>query len=208
MGDLTSSNVEVLFCAQTDFQRYDFNCQPIFFAGDELMSKANFLALSGIAAMLAGLLRAVATFVPETVPVMALQTLYMCTDIFILLAVIGLYDLERDRIGGLGLAGFLSSLVGLLVIRSANAFTEINLYALGAVLLLLGLIALSNALRRVGALPSWIIVLWTLSFAAGVAASVVPRSAVPTMLAGLLFSVGIFAAGRELRLVAARRRSE
>ena len=164
------------------------------------MSKAHLTILGGIAAMLAGVLRGIAACLPGTVAQQILQPLYLCTDFFILLAIIVLYGHEHDRVGKTGFVGFLLAVAGILVIRSARAFAGVDLYPAGALIFSLGLIVLGLRLQRVGALPYWIVSLWILAFLIGIAASVIPNFTLLPATAGLLFAIGFYAAGRQLRL--------
>lgn len=53
------------------------------------MSSTNLIRLGGLAAILAGILRGVNSFVPSDAPSVAI--LYLLTDIFILFGIIGIY---------------------------------------------------------------------------------------------------------------------
>src|SRR5512133_3203616 len=106
------------------------------------MSKASLVRLGGIAAVLAGILRGIASFLPATTPEVALQLLYLLTDIFILLGILALYGVQYKETGKSGFLGFLLAIVGILVIRSSKAITGFNLYPAGSLIFSLGLIIL------------------------------------------------------------------
>jgi hypothetical protein len=163
------------------------------------MKKSSLIALGGSAAMVAALLRAIGAFLPATMSQPFLQMLYLLTDVFILLGVTGLFSSQYDAVGKLGFGGFLAALIGILVIRSDHAFADMNLYPAGALLLMLGLIALGSSLRRVGALSSWIVAAWVLSVILGIAAAAFGTVSALPIAAGVLFAAGFFGAGYELR---------
>ena len=162
------------------------------------MSKASLVSLGGIAAVLAGILRGIASFIPATAPDVALQLLYILTDIFILLGIFALYGVQYKETGKLGFLGFLIAVVGILVIRSSKAITGVNLYPAGALIFSLGLIILGISLWLAKVLPSWVVGLWVLSILAGVIVYFVPWLNLLFVIAGLMFAVGFAAAGIKL----------
>ena len=162
------------------------------------MTKASLIRLGGLAALLAGILRGIASFIPDTTPDPALQLLYFSTDVFILLGIIALYGIQYKETGKIGLVGFLIAVVGILVIRSSQAITGVNLYPAGALIFSLGLIILGVRLWLAKVLPSWVVGLWVLSISAGVIAYFVPWHNLLLVMAGLMFAVGFAAAGIKL----------
>ncbi len=166
------------------------------------MSKANLVSLGGIAAVLAGILRGIASFIPTTTPDVALQLLYILTDIFILLGIFALYGVQYKEIGKLGFLGFLIAVIGILVIRSSRAITGVNLYSAGSLIFSLGLIILGTRLWLAQVLPIWVVGLWSLSVLVGIIGYFVPSLDLLFVVAGLLFAIGIAAAGIKLQSVA------
>ncbi len=166
------------------------------------MSKASLVSLGGIAAVLAGILRGIASFIPATTPDAALQFLYILTDIFILLGIFALYGVQYQETGKLGFLGFLFAVVGILVIRSSNAITGVNLYPAGSLIFSLGLILLGIRLWLANVLPSWVVGLWSLSVLVGIIGYFVPSLDLLFVVAGLTFAIGFAAAGIKLKSVA------
>lgn len=162
------------------------------------MSKASLIRLGGIAAIVAGILRGVASFIPDTPPDLALQLLYFSTDLLILVGIIALYGIRHNETGKFGLWGFLIAIIGILVIRSSKAITGVDLYPAGALIFSLGLSILGISLWLANILPSWVVGLWVLSILAGVIVYFVPSLNLPFALAGLMFAVGFAAAGTRL----------
>ena len=166
------------------------------------MSKASLVSLGGIAAVLAGILRGIASFIPATTPDVALQVFYILTDVFILLGVFALYGVQYKDTGKSGFLGFLIAVVGILVIRSSRAITGVNLYPAGSLIFSLGLIILGIRLWLTNVLPSWIVGLWSLSVLVGIIEYFVPSLGLLFVVAGLMFAIGFGAAGIKLQSVA------
>ena len=166
------------------------------------MSKASLVSLGGIAAVLAGILRGIGSFIPDTSPEVALQLLYILTDIFILLGIFALYGVQYKEIGKLGFLGFLIAVVGILVIRSSKAITGVNLYPAGSLIFSLGLIILGIRLWLANVLPSWIVGFWSLSVLVGIIGYFVPSLDLLFVVAGLMFATGFAAAGIKLQSLA------
>jgi hypothetical protein len=169
------------------------------------MSKASLVSLGGTAAVLAGILRGIASFIPATTPHVALQLLYILTDVFILLGIFALYGVQYKETGKLGFLGLLFAVVGILVIRSNKAITGVNLYPAGSLIFSLGLIILGIRLWRANVLPSWVVGLWSLSVLVGIIGYFVPSLDLLFVVAGLMFAIGFAAAGIKLRSVLAER---
>ena len=60
--------------------------------GTASLTTANLLRASGLAAIVAGVLRAIASFVPDSVPYAERQILYGLTDTFIIFGIVGAYS--------------------------------------------------------------------------------------------------------------------
>ena len=166
------------------------------------MSKASLVSLGGIAAVLAGILRGIASFLPATTSDVALQPLYILTDIFILLGIFALYGIRYKETGKLGFLGFLFAVVGILVIRSSKAITGVNLYPAGSLIFSLGLIILGIRLWLANVLPGWVVGLWALSVLVGIIGYFVPSLDLLFVVAGLMFAIGFAAAGIKLQSLA------
>ena len=166
------------------------------------MSKASLVSLGGIAAVLAGILRGIASFIPASTPGVALQLLYILTDIFILLGIFALYGVRYKETGKLGFLGFLIAIVGILVIRSSKAIAGVDLYPAGSLIFSLGLIILGIRLWLANVLPSWVVGLWSLSVFVGIIVYFVPSFDLLFVVAGLMFAIGFAAAGIKLQSVA------
>ena len=166
------------------------------------MSRTSLISLGGLAAVLAGILRGIASFIPATTPDAALQLLYILTDIFILLGIFALYGVQYKETGKLGFLGFLIAVVGILVIRSSKAITGVNLYPAGSLIFSLGLIILGIRLWLANILPIWVVGLLSLSVLVGIIVYFVPSLDLLFVVAGLIFAIGFAAAGIKLQSLA------
>ncbi len=122
---------------------------------------ATLVRIGGMAAIVAGLLRIWAVFLPG-----AQDVLWFATDAFFLFGLIAWYLTRAERLGTLGLLGFALAATGILVIRSAAMFGPQG-YAIGSAAFVVGLIVMNapTLLRRDG---PWIApLLWLVSLPLG-----------------------------------------
>ena len=154
--------------------------------------------LGGAAAMIAALLRAVGSVVPASAETTALAGLYFVTDVFILLALMGWYVAQHERLGFSGLLGFVASVVGVAVIRSNGDFPGVDTYSIGAPVLLIGLIVLATSAWRAGLMPAWVPGALLVAAVLGPVGYLAPGVSVLFAASGLAFSVGFGGAGVHL----------
>lgn len=152
------------------------------------------IRLCALAAILAGLLRATASFIPEATP--GVFILYFLIDLFLLSGVIGLY--LSSVIGGkvLGRVGFVVMCVALLLLiaRDVGVVTP-NAYAGAAALFSLGLDLFAIQVLRTGKIPVWIPIGWILSTIIGPVGFFVPNLHFLFAISGLLFGIAFIGAG-------------
>jgi hypothetical protein len=155
------------------------------------MQSATLFRLSGAAAVAGGMLRIANTFTLHMFDPHSLALIYLATDVFLLLGLIGWYASRADSLGASGAVGFVIAVVGILVIRSTDLFPASG-YRIGATALLAGLVVASIPilLRRGG--PVLAPVLWLLSFVCGLASMVIAPLAT---LSAVLFGAGFICAG-------------
>ena len=115
------------------------------------MSRAALIRAGGMAAMVGGVLRAAASFAPSVGSDSERQLLYLVVDMFLLLGLLGFYELCHQDVGRTGASGFLLALFGLVVVRSSRVIPGLDLYPVGALAFVGGLIALCGAAGRVKA---------------------------------------------------------
>ena len=147
-----------------------------------------------IAAILAGLLRATASFIPETTP--KVYALYFFIDLFLLTGVIGLYLFSMTGGKMLGRLGFvlMCSALLILIARDIGVVTP-NAYALAAALFSLGLDLFAILVLRTRKIPVWIPIGWILSTIVGPVGFFVPELHFLFAVSGLLFGIAFMGAG-------------
>lgn len=167
------------------------------------MSKSILIRFGGLAAILAGVLRGIASFVPATAPDIALQILYFFTDVFIVLGIMAMYGVNYKETGKSGLFGFVIAIIGIEIVRSSNAISGVNLYPAGALLFSAGLSLFGISLWKANGIPGWIAVCWILSIFAGAVVYLFPGLSLLFPIAGMLFAAGLIGAGFRLWSTAA-----
>src|SRR5438874_12912426 len=79
--------------------------------GISIMIRIHLIRWGGLAAILAGLLRGIASFTPTAASV-GLQIFYLTIDVLLLLGAIDVYAFQRQETGRWGFMGFLLALIG------------------------------------------------------------------------------------------------
>jgi hypothetical protein len=151
--------------------------------------------LGGAAAVIAAFLRAIGSFVPAAPETTLLAGLYLVTDVFILLGLIGWYTAQHQRLRLRGLLGFVLGVVGVAAIRSNGAFPGVDTYSIGAPLLVIGLIVLAATAWRAGLMGAWVPGALLVAAVLGPVGYLVPGVSVLFAASGLAFSVGFGGAG-------------
>jgi hypothetical protein len=153
--------------------------------------------LSGVSAILAGLLRIISSFFTLNPP--ATEAVYLATDLLILAGLGGIYLSRAPQLGWLGLFGFVIAFTGAAIIVGPDGLLfGVDEYQLGAGLLTFGLALLAAASLVNGSYPVWVPLLWLGTFVAGLAASFLPNASTAFVIAGVLFGASFVAAGYEL----------
>ena len=152
------------------------------------------IRVCAVAAILAGLLRAVASFIPETTP--GVFVLYLLIDLFLLGGIIGLYLFCVAAGKILARLGFVLMCIALLLLiaRDVGAVTP-NAYAGAAALFSLGLVLFAIHALRTRNIPVWIPVTWILSTIVGPVGFFAPKLHFLFAISGLLFGLAFTCAG-------------
>jgi len=159
------------------------------------------IRLGAIAALLGGTLRFGSSFIPWVEGSVPLETLYFVTDVALLFGLFAIYLARADRMGLLGLVGFVIAAVGqAAIIGPDHVPFGIDVYGVGVQLIVGGLFLLGIDLVRKGAYPAWVAGFWIAVPFVSLGLGVLD----PTpygwgyFLGGILFSLGFFAAGLTL----------
>jgi hypothetical protein len=121
------------------------------------MSGEKLIRLGGLAAIVAGVLRGVASFVPATLPELPLELLYFSIDILIMFGILGLYGFQHEEVGLWGFAGFVLSMVGIgIIIGPDGTISGISVYPVGSLIFAAGLVLLGVGSWKADRLPRWI----------------------------------------------------
>jgi len=148
----------------------------------------------GLAAIVAGILRGIASFVPGTTHWVML--LYLFTDVFLLFGSIGLYWFQQEEIG---LAGTLavSLMIGgnLVLIGRDVAIFGASLYPVGALIFAAGLDLLAVGSWKARRFSRWILILWILSTILGPIGYFSGGLSALFVVSGVLFGFGFARAG-------------
>jgi hypothetical protein len=160
------------------------------------MSSKNLIRLGGLAAIVAGILRGINSFLPSN-PNVTISILYLLTDIFLLFGIIGIYGFQHRESRLWGFFGFILAIVGIAIIRTGS-IAGINLYPIGASIFTLGmsLFAVGSWIAR--KLPRWVSVLWVLSTIVGFMGYFIPGLNLLFVASGVIFGIGFAGAGMKI----------
>ena len=158
------------------------------------MSKSTFIRLCAVSAILAGSLRAIASFVSEAAP--KVQILYFFIDVFLLLGIVGLYRSGVASGKLVGVVGFIVTIIALAVLigRDIGLVPAVG-YAAVAGIFALGLDLFAIQALRIGKLPRWVPVGWILSSILGPIGFFLPSLHFLFAVSGLMFGIGFAGAG-------------
>ncbi len=148
----------------------------------------------GFAAIIAGILRGINALVPPSTPTAILNWLYLVTDIFIFLGMMGLYGFQVRESGVWGFLGWLLTIAGIGIIRY-GAIARVDLYSVGALLFAGGLVVFAVGAWIANKLPRWIPAVWILSTIVGICGYFVAGLQLLFVISGLMFGIGFAAAG-------------
>jgi hypothetical protein len=163
------------------------------------MSSANLIRLGGIAAIIAGILRGINSFLPSDTPVVTIEILYLITDIFILFGIMGLYGFQHQESGWWGFYGFLLAIIGTgIIIGPDGSISGVNMYPVGSSIFAAGLILLAVGSWIVNKLPRWIPVFWVLSTILGFIGYFSPSLNLLFVISGVIFGIGFAGAGSKV----------
>src|SRR5215207_1265629 len=142
------------------------------------LSSITLVRWGGLAAVLAGALRAAVSFWPSSDPDVAVELLYPLIDILILFGILGVYGFLGEQSGVAGFLGFLLAVIGTAIITGPDGeIGGVDMYAAGSAMLALGL------------------VLWVLTVVLGLVGGAVESLDSLFVVSGVAFGVSFIGAG-------------
>ena len=167
------------------------------------MIDANLLRLSGLAALLGGVLRITSPFFGALMPDEALHLMWAGTDLLLLFGTFGLWAATRTATRAWGVVALVVVMIGLLLVRSsAERIFGPNSYGVGAGVWGLGQALLAATILAARAGFRLASILWLISFVLGLAGARIELWLDGFGWAGIVFAAGWICAG----LTLARRR--
>jgi len=181
------------------------NANRIVFSEPVRMNSSTLTRVFAVGAILAGVLRAITSFIPETTPNVFL--VYLVIDLCLLSGVIGLYRFTVTAarlVPRLGTA--LMCLALLVLIARDVGVAPVSLYAGAAMTFSVGIDLFAIHLLQTRKMPSWIPIAWLVSTVIGPLGFFVPQLHFLLAMAGLIFGVAFAVAGvvmwlRDLRAI-------
>jgi hypothetical protein len=164
---------------------------------EHAVQKSTLVRVGGVAAILAGLLRAFAAVAPGTGSEVQRQSLYFVVDLLLLLGVIAAYTQHHPALGRSGAGAFLVTMTGLLLVRSSRSVPGIDLYPAGAAAVAIGWIVLAGTWWKRAHGSRFVPLLLMLSLLLGAVSQLGGRAAL-FVASGLLFAAAMVEVGRQL----------
>jgi hypothetical protein len=163
-----------------------------------MLATRSLVRVGGASAILAGVLRVASSFASggsEIEP----QALYFIVDLLLLLGVFAAYAQNHEAVGRWGAAGFLTTVVGILLVRSSHTVPGLDLYPAGALSVAIGWVLLSLAWWKTAKGPTFVPVLFVLSIVTGLVGLIVSRASL-FVASGVIFGAAVAGAGRQVLL--------
>ena len=164
------------------------------------MSSATLIRLGGLAAILTGALRMVASFLPASKPPSTtMELFYLLIDVLLLFGILGIYGYQHERVGVVGFLGFLSALIGTAMITGPDGVLGgVDEYVIGSLMISFGLTLLAIGSWKSGRLPRYVSVLWILSTIIGVGGFLAGGVVITFVIAGVMFGLAFVLAGVQI----------
>jgi hypothetical protein len=152
------------------------------------------IRIGGISAILAGVLRAVASFASGPGEIER-QSLYFIIDLLLLLGVFAAYAQNHEALGRWGRGGFLATVAGILLVRSSRMVPGIDLYPAGALTVAGGWLLLSVTWWKAAKGSALVPLLLLISVVTGAAGQYVPGAATLSVASGMIFGAAMVRVG-------------
>jgi hypothetical protein len=159
------------------------------------MFRIHLIRWGGLAAILAGLLRTIASFTP-TAASAGLQLFYFTIDVLLLVGAIDVYALQKQEIGRWGFVGFVLALIGAALLIGHDIVNALAfLYPVAAFLFALGISVLAIRSWAANTLPRWASAFLITSTIVGILGFAVKGFDLLFVVSGVIFGIGFIGAG-------------
>jgi hypothetical protein len=163
------------------------------------MTDTYLFRLSGLAAILAGMLRVGTSFLTWDSTVAWQEGLATGIDVLLLFGLMGIYLAHRAALGWIGLAAFVAAETGIgSIIGPDTVSFGIDSYQAGVAVISIGLAVLSLVMLATRAGPAAAAICWIASLCVGLGGGFVGYGPFGFFLGGILFGLGFVAAGAAL----------
>jgi hypothetical protein len=163
------------------------------------MGEQTLFRVLGGAAVLGGVLRIAAAFVPWEQNVAWLEAFYFVIDVALLFGLMGIYFADHARLGVAGFAAFALAETGIASIVGPDGMAfGLDVYQLGALAISIGLAVLGIVMLVTRAGSVIAASCWILSLVVGLAATFANQPEAGFVAGGILFGLGFVAAGAAL----------
>ena len=167
------------------------------------MRRDTLVRIGGAAAILAGVLRAAGSFPSGADSEVERQSLYFIVDLLLLLGVFAAYAQNHEALGRWGAGGFLTTVAGILLVRSSRAVPGLDLYPAGALSVAIGWVLLSLTWWKTANGSAFVPLMFALSVVSGLVGQIVARAAGLFVASGVIFGAAMVGVGRQVLLAAA-----
>jgi hypothetical protein len=172
------------------------------------MRRDTLVRIGGAAAILAGVLRAAGSFPSGADSEVERQSLYFIVDLLLLLGVFAAYAQNHEVLGRWGAGGFLTTVGGILLVRSSRAVPGLDLYPAGALSVAIGWVLFSLTWWRMANGSAFVPFLFVLSIVTGLVGQRVTRAGGLFVVSGVIFGAAMVGVGRQVLLAAAAPRNK
>ena len=167
------------------------------------MRRDTLVRIGGAAAILAGVLRAAGSFPSGADSEVERQSLYFIVDLLLLLGVFAAYAQNHEALGRWGAGGFLTTVAGILLVRSSRAVPGLDLYPAGALSVAIGWVLLSLTWWKTANGSAFVPLMFVLSVVTGIVGQIVACAAGLFVASGVIFGAAMVGVGSQVLLAAA-----
>jgi hypothetical protein len=152
------------------------------------------IRLSGVAAVIAGALRVLTSFLPPLTG--RAMALYLIVDVLLLFGCVGLYEFKRVAIKFLETFGLLLETFGALILIARDlSLLSSEVYPVGALLFAAGIDLFAIGSWKSRTFPRWILLILILSTVVGPIGFFTSSLGILFATSGILFGIGFISAG-------------